>query len=206
MRFISKALLLAVMILLSSCMKTMEFSHVQFDHSIAEMEALKADCKEISNEGSLLHLLSSLKDSHDEILNLVGRPNPIQEEYRVRELANSIKETGERITSLVKPDWTTTMWAQTIAWNLDQKEFKNVKVHSVYSMGQEVKMYHDEILLHKDGGKIIITLNHVGSSLEICQLQKTFLIMLEVQVKNIHWVKKKFLGLTINNSTVGIYE
>lgn len=202
---INSKLLLISLVFLFGCIKNKPERNISFDMSQSEYEDLKKECAEISSNGDILVLLNEIKKDTRKIFKLLGVPNPTESKEEITILADGIADKSQKVITLSKHEWTMDRWKHEIKWRIDEGDFKkrsqilDQKVDSIYFMGEQRDDLKDKIFILKNGNNLMISLKKPGSALEICQLQKTLNIIVEVKLKSIKSIKKRYFNLNVQN-------
>ena len=183
---------------LTACLKTKTETQSSYGMNQADRAMLAAECKAMAEEGDILALLKIIKKDTDTVLSVLDSENPEKQVAKVSALADRISDNSERVKSLAKGEWVETKYEHTLKWKINVEDFKDLlgahvggfslrdfEVNSVYYMGQKRSDIIPLIETSGDENEITVKYSSRGSSLELCQLEKTMMIVVEVKYRNV---------------------
>lgn len=200
------------MLCLSGCYKTVNEKQFSLKLSEGEKNALMADCKEINSSGNIMTLLSEIKSLTDEAVLILEGEDLIKKEERIRNLAEAIDKKTKQVLTLSKSEWSSMRWGYEVKWVLDRQDFDDLlgahfkkgfaitkaKVQGVSFLGEKRDDLIGEVLMSKKADKIVVSYKNTGSSLELCQLNRTMMIFMKLNYRNITNNNERYFNLKIN--------
>lgn len=206
---------LTLLMTLSGCYKTKVETQAKLIMNEDEQEHLFNECKVINKSGDILNLLSEIKHETDDVFKLLEGDDILSSQNKVKELASSIDKKSKAVIFLSNTDWVSSIWNYEKVWEINNDDFNdtigahvkngftitNSIIQKVYFMGEERSDLLDKIIMKREGNNIQISYKNIGSSLELCQLQKTLMILVEVSYRNITNRNHRFFNLTLNYKT-----
>lgn len=195
---------------LFGCLKPKSERNLSFNMDPSELSELKAHCEEINAHGDILQLLQEIKSDTKEALRILEMPGK-GARIELSSLAASISEKSQRISHLSKEEWTTERWKHEVVWRIDEEDFTRsvgtffenglsileAKIDSTYLMGQKRDDLISKFSIEKEGNLVLIKYRSLASSLELCQLQKTLLVVLDIYVRRVKAKRHHFFSLYV---------
>ncbi len=203
-------LILTSFLLFSSCLRSKYESQTVFEMTDMDLETLKSECSEINLNGSILRLLKEVKSESRAVFNILENSNPEDHVGKITLLTNSVSEKSKKIISLAREDWTTPQWHQELRWEIDEFDLGNRLtrmglsiqgqfVDSIYLQGEKRDDLKGSIQLNFSNNKVHVSFRHIGSSLELCQLQETMSIIVGVKFRSLGITKTQYFNLYVKN-------
>jgi hypothetical protein len=204
--FITTTMLSAV-----SCMRPIKQDQIQF--SGHDLESINSECELIKNEGSILDLIKVIKMNHKKVMTLLERNDPSLEIDKIKELALSSKESGEKIRSLIRSDWSKGKWNQEISWSIHKSDFSpttgahipqgfkmlDAEIDSIYFMGEEREDLRGQISFELVNGVVRVKFSTLASSLDVCELQRSLVIVTAIKFRSLNSIYKQWFNLNVKN-------
>lgn len=176
-----------------------------------ELKTLNAQCQEIKTEGDIYELLRSIKMETNRAFALLDEENPQEHADEVATIAESINQKTKRVLNLSKTEWTNSNWNHLVSWRINSEDFKdligtkfnkgfsilNAEIESVSIHGKKRNDLISKINLHKKYNLIDVNYENKSSSLDICQLEKTLVVTLRVDYRNIKNQSTRYFNLTV---------
>ena len=211
MRPITCFLVLIFSLALGGCYKTVTEKQLTLKMNQGEKEILQKECAEINSQGDIMKLLAEIKSDTNEVISILEGDNLESEESRIELLADRIDQKTKLVLSLSRDSWVKERWDFEVKWLLDREDFKDLwgshlkngfqitraKLQDAYLMGEKRSDLLDHVRLTRKGSRVEIFYQNRGSSLEICQLQKTLMIMAEVNYRNITNKNVRYFNLIV---------
>lgn len=204
-------LVLIFSLALGGCYKTVTEKQLTLKMNKEEKEILQKECTEINSQGDIMKLLAEIKRDTNEVIGILEGDNLEAEESRIEILADRIDQKTKLVLSLSRDSWVKERWDFEVKWLLDREDFKDLwgshlkngfqitraKLQDAYLMGEKRSDLLDHVRLTRRGSRVEIFYQNRGSSLEICQLQKTLMIMAEVNYRNITNKNVRYFNLIV---------
>lgn len=197
---------------LSACLKAKTETHSSYNLSAKDKAELRNECTEMFKNGDINSLLNTIKMNRNQIMRLLELENFIDYEKEISRLADSISEACDKVKALGKPEWNFSKFDRKISWTVDQKDFKNVfkintesfsfddvKVLGISLSGQKRTDLEKNISMLNRGDYLQISYTNKASALELCQLEKTLMIVLEVKHDGFIKTYTRYFNLIIND-------
>ncbi len=202
--------LLALMILASlmSCVQNNAHSYLQLG-GIKKRELIRLDCRGIEAHGNIKQHLDIISQSTEEVLSLLESKNPLLYQQRISELAEIVKMKASLVHELSRVEWTDAKWFTRLGWSFfpDPRPgnwlIENIQVENVYLMGDKRDDLVAKVEFWEKHGWIYVNLERYASSLEICQLQKTMMVVLKVTLTSGKKERTYFYNLYFNPTPGG---
>lgn len=204
-----KILLLLSVLMLVGCVKPKSEMNVAFLMQPEEIKVLEGHCSDINANGDILQLLREIKHETSEALSIMENPGK-GARIRLGELSDSISLKSEKITNLSKPEWTTERWNHEVIWRLGERDFKGLgtrvrngfqllgaEIDSLYFMGQKNAHLAEKVTIVQGESDLEIKFKGMASSLELCQLQKTMFIVLDVNTRSLGNERHQYFSLFV---------
>lgn len=194
--------------ILVGCVQNSPHSYLQLGGT-ERQELIKQDCKDISAHGSILDHLEGISRSTEEVLTLLETKNPLLYQHRIEELASVIKTKAAMVHELSKPEWTDSKWVTRLGWFFfpDPRpgnwQIKDIKVETVYLLGERRDDLAAKVEFWERLGWINVNMERHASSLELCQLQKTLMVVFKVTLTSGKRERTYFYNLYINPTPKG---
>lgn len=205
-----KALILLILLGFVGCVQPKSERNITFNMPQEDLEVLKKHCEEINSHGDILALLREIKNDTQKVLRIMENPD-YESRSELTLLAEQISERSQKVSLLSRAEWTTERWEHEIAWRIDEEDFKksigtffrngfailDAKVDSIYLMGQLNKKILTHMSIEHQENLVVIKYKGIGSSLELCQLQKTLLVILDIHARSLNQHKHHFFNLHV---------
>lgn len=206
-----KLLTLAFCLSLGGCYKTVTEGQFVLKINDAEKETLLNDCRQINAEGDIMKLLAEIKADTNEVIGILEGDDIEGARAQVETLADGIDIKTKKVISLSRGNWVDSRWDYEAKWMLNREDFKDLwgthikngfqlnraKLQDVYFMGEKRSDLLGNVNLVKKGNTVEVTFKNRGSSLEICQLNKTLMIMAETNYRNIKNRNVRYFNLIL---------
>lgn len=211
MRTSVKLLSLFGCLLFGGCFKTVREGQFLLRVNDVEKETILNECREINAEGDIMKLLAEIKEETDEVIAILESDNLKDARLRIETLADDIDVKTKKVISLSRENWIQSKWDYEAKWILNHEDFKDlwgthikrgfelkdVKLQDIYLMGEKRSDLLSNIVLVKKGNMVEITFKNYGSSLEICQLNKTLMILTKANYRNIKNKNIRYFNLIL---------
>lgn len=195
---------------LTSCLKTKTESQTKFHMNEIEKLEVHQACTAMKTEGNILNLLSKIKQDTDQILNLLKQENVTKEEKQISLLAKRISFNAKKVRSLSQDDWTDSKYDHEIQWDITYDDFHDLlsfytgtfeildfDIRGIYLLGEERQDLKDSTRVVYDNDGIHLTYKNKASSLELCQLEETLMIVVEVKYNALVNEKTRYFNLIV---------
>lgn len=197
-------------LLLTGCLKSRSETNASFEVSQDDLRVLKNHCEEIKQNGDILELLKAIKLNVDEVFRILDKENPDQYVGQISILTGKVSELSKKVISLARDEWTISLWQHQIYWNITPIDFgnrymnmgfamKSSFIHSIYLQGEKRDDLKNLVNLDTTQKKLTATYMGQGSSLELCQLQKTMVIIVGVKFKALGITRTQYFNLYVKN-------
>jgi hypothetical protein len=207
----SLPIILLMGLFLLGCVNPKSERNINFIMEPSELIVLKAHCEEINSHGDILLLLQEIKRDSKEVLQILEVPGK-GARAELSELAARISENSRRISHLSKSEWTTERWQQEVVWRIDEEDFSksigtyfdngfsilNASIESLYLMGLPRDDLNSKFSIEHEGNVVLVKYKSLGSSLELCQLQKTLIVILDVYTRSVKARKHQYFSLNVH--------
>ena len=203
--------LLIILLSLTGCIKTKNESNSSFKMSKEELTILKSHCESIKNEGDIFALLKSIKSQTQRALLLTGEEHPENHVEEIKKIAEDIDDKTKRVLNLSKEEWTDLRWEHQVRWTINREDFKDLigtrfkkgfritesKIESIVLNGQRRNDLKSFIKVKPGYSTLELIYDNLGSSLELCQLQKTLVVTMKVSYRHIKNENVRYFNLTV---------
>ena len=192
-----------VCLFIFGCVHPKNEKNITFNMDPLEYKILQDHCEEINSHGDILKLLQEIKIDVQEVLSLMENPGKVTRN-QISHLAEEIARKSQKVRSLSKSEWTTQRWDHEIVWRIDDQDFRNnfslieANLESIYFMGQERNDLTGKVKIIQERKLALVKYRSLGSSLEICQLQKTLILLMNVYVGNLNYKRHEFFSLNVH--------
>lgn len=203
-------LILVIIFSLASCVKNVD----KYSHRLIlnkdDQTILNKQCHEIEQIGDLSEYLRFIKQETNKMFQLIDEmDDEIDNTEKIIVISEKISEAVEKARALIGEDYTAPRWNYEVKWQINQKDFKKF-IGNYLPNGLEVTKIkpisaslfgerNDELLKglrYKFAKKNVdFSYKNKGSSLEICQLQKTRMLLVEVHYRHTIGNNKRFFNL-----------
>ncbi len=157
------------------------------------------ECKEIDETGDMRKLLSDIRKDVDEVLRLLEQPS-VKTNEQVHILAQEVAHKSTKVQFLSKPEWTTPKWDHEIQWDLTlNSNLTSAKVVEVYFMGTKRTDLISHFELDIRQNNVSVSYRNQASSLEICQLEESYVVILEVKSRGRIKTKRSLFSLYVRH-------
>jgi hypothetical protein len=195
-------LIVASLFFLSSCLRKVEgesdFSVYSGD--IQLLKNLESKCAEINAEGNINDLRKSMHKKARSIL-VLSEHDIASHVEEIRSIGNSINEDILKIKHILSSDYTKASYVQKIDWKINKKmiqdaleaevqhrhsetttwKMKSFEIIKTYKNGIEISPSIKTFFISPESDHFEIFYKDEASTLDICQLQETFLFVFEVR-------------------------
>lgn len=195
---------------LSACLKTE--SQSGYSLSPNDKYQVSRECIEMQKNGNIFALLEKIKISTNHILSLLEQKDVTQYEQEIFAHADIISKVSKNVQELSKSEWSVSKYNRQISWTIDQNDFKNffkidtgwfkfdnAKVIDVFLAGKNSPELKKNIFVINLGDKIQINYITKASALELCQIEKTLMIVLEVNHDNLLKTVTRYFNLIVRD-------
>ncbi len=191
---------------LQGCLQEKQSERIKMD--TASEVLLENDCRDMNEIGDIKSLLNEIHQKIDLVLKLSADADPRLHEKEIGLLGNQIHEYSLQLESLLKPEWTDSRWPYQAQWNIFDHdlsaikgrkvfEFKSVKVQSVILKGIERPDLIKDVNIKFNSNSLEVRIKKTANSLEICQLQDTFAVILSVHYRVLFKDLTKYFKLSV---------
>jgi hypothetical protein len=212
MKKTTMTLFLATAILMSGCFKTIVAKQSTLEMNAIDKNSVGNACKEINSQGDIFKLLKEIKNDTNEVIKILEDGDLPSKEARVTEIASKVDQKTKLVLTLSKAEWVSNQWTYEVKWNVDEEYFddllgahikngfdlKKAVIQDVYFMGEKRADLIKKMKLVKDGNTFFVTYKNKASSLELCQLHKTLMVIVKVDYRNITNRNERFFNLMID--------
>ncbi len=171
-----------------------EFDHVKTQRlamSWSEETRLQRDCEAMNAEGKIRDLMIELNRSAQELENLNMEKIENRDAYRISRLRDEIHQTVESAERILRPEWTEDKWPFKAVWNIRFTDvlpidarvieanfgFLDFELENLGLAGVEREDLYPFISVKQPSSQSIrVEIEKRASSLELCQLQPTWVI------------------------------
>ena len=192
--------------MLLGCLQEKEGERIAMEPS-AEIQ-LKNDCQSMNEISDIKELLSQIHLKSDLAIKLSSVPDPRQHLKEIDILGEEIHKYALQVESLLKPEWTDSKWQYQARWSITNHDLstahigkllkvKNIKIQNVVLEGVARPDLMKAVRVKTNPNLIEIGILKTANSLEICQMQKTFVIVLSVQYRVLLKDFTKYFKLTL---------
>ncbi len=211
MKKVMNALLILGTLSFAGCYKTKSESQLVFKLDPKEKETLTKQCREMNSYGDIMQLLAEINAETKEVLRLLEAEDMRQNEARITELADSIDKKSYAVISLSREEWIERKWNFEAKWVINKQDFKDVlgthinqfeitgvDLQKIFFHGEEREDLRDNVKVVEGDNEIRISYKNKGSSLELCQLNKTMMILLDVNYRNVVNRNHRYFNLNLD--------
>ncbi len=205
----NSTIIILLCLLFTGCIRNIDKQAYELTLTQADEDALWKSCREIDQIGNLSEYMRLIKLETDLMLELIDNLEIHDSAAEVIELNDSIAENINEARKLIDVSYTTPQWQYQVKWRVDRKDFKGLignylpkgfKIQSIRPVtarlfGEEADHLLSGLKYAQKGKSIEFTYAGLGSSLEICQLQKTRMIVVEVSYRNVVNHNKRIFNL-----------
>lgn len=202
-------LIICLCFLSYGCVQPKTESNVTFLMDPTEYNILQSHCEEINSQGDILSLLQEIKLDVQKVLRLLKSPGK-STRSQLSYLAEQIEVKSFKIQTLSKVEWSTEKWNHEIIWKIDEKDFGKwadrlresfifgeAQIESIYFMGLKRDDLKGKMTFEYSDSGVLVKFKSLGSALELCQLQKTLIIVLDIHVENSNFKKHQLFSLNV---------
>lgn len=193
-------------IMLQGCLQEKEGERIAMEPD-AEIQ-LRMDCQRMNEISDIKELLNQIHLKSNLALKLSSEPDPTQHLKEIDILGAEIHKYALQVESLLKPDWTDSKWQYQARWSITNHDLatahigkllkvKNIKIQNVVLEGVARPDLMNAVRVKANSNIIEIGILKTANSLEICQMQKTFVIVLSVQYRVLLKDFTKYFKLTL---------
>lgn len=194
---------------LSGCLHLKTESQSSFYMSPQQEIEVNGICSDMLLDGNILSLLQNIKTTTDHVLNLI-ESDPTHNRDKISKLANEITSDTEKVKSLSRPEWTETKYDHVLGWLIDDRDFNDsaethlnqfkligAELINIYFMGQIRNDLKSKLLLNFDPSGIQIQFRNKTSAMDLCQLEKTLMIVVKVKSKRLFSKNSRYFNLIV---------
>jgi len=198
----NKLIIFLCMLFFTSCLKKIEgrsdFSI--FSDKPEELKELENKCSLINKEGNIQDLSKELNSDVRLFQSLTDEDEILQNKDKIEKLATKIGELVQSIEKIISPEFTAKKYSQKIDWSIDygiikgeieriasqrqlesaKWKLKNYSVIKAYKNGTEDERSRSNVFIAPSNSQFNVFYLWNNSALGICQLQETFLFVIEV--------------------------
>jgi hypothetical protein len=200
------------------CVQPKTERNVMFHMGPEEYSILQGHCEEMNLQGDILSLLQGIKLDVQEVLLLLKSPGK-STRIQLSNLAEQIEIKSFKIQSLSKVEWTTEKWNHEIVWKIDKEDFemwaerfrgnfivREAQIESIYFMGLKRDDLIEKVTIEYGDTGVLVKFKSLGSSLELCQLQKTLIIVSDIHFENARFKRHQLFSLNVRQLEEELHE
>lgn len=199
---------------LSSCYKVQKMNNHDLILSHDLSASLKQACGEIRAQGDIMKLMKEIKIETERALHLLENSDLVESEKKLRKLSESIEKKAYLVTSLAKKEWVTPIYDYTAVWAIEAKdlsdlsgshfkkglEFLDIQLKGISFSGVSRDDLLSNVNLFWEHDQLIkIEYKEKATALEMCQLNKSLMIIVDLKYRNIVNVNNRLFNLTLGN-------
>lgn len=180
---------------LSGCLPAVDGTN--FFLSSKESKSVSARCRELNRIGDLEGTRAMIAADMGRIKNLIAKDNVEAHREDLSRYSQRVKASTKQLLQLAKPEYVSPDYPQRLRWSLsaeqlglaEKSEFrwwkiKSVSLAGVYDWKGENKALKKRMSLRHDQSRIELRLERSASLVDICQLQQTLVVQLNVNFQS----------------------
>ena len=212
MKTLMKLLLLAMSLSMAGCYKTKSVKQIRFNMDAQDKEILMGQCEEMKSFGDINELLKEIKKDTKTLLSLLEDEDMLKNKSGISKLAERIDMNSKGVIALSKNEWIESRWDFEAEWVIDKEDFndvvgthikkafliKDASLQKIYFHGEERIDLLNNITVTQKYNNVNIRYKNRGNSLELCQLHKTMMVLVNVKYRNITNINNRYFNLSLN--------
>ncbi|PJB53060.1 MAG: hypothetical protein CO099_09190 [Bdellovibrio sp. CG_4_9_14_3_um_filter_39_7] len=182
-----------------SCVKNIDKSAMSINTNDEERVELLQHCEELESKGDILGQLNDIKQLMGDLFDLLEDLKADDDFTEAIKISKRINLLITEVQSKLEPQFTTARWNYEVQWKIDRTDFNDL-LGAQFQRGFKITKFipksatflgreNDEMLgklkIRQDGNRLFFTFESIGSSLELCQLNRTRMMVIEVHYKNL---------------------
>ncbi|MGE3607946.1 MAG: hypothetical protein AB7I27_00060 [Bacteriovoracaceae bacterium] len=200
-------ILLICILVNGGCIKNKMQSKITLLKDSQEEKDVLIQCEEIKAIGNMKNTLSKIDQDTQMVITLVDE-NPVDHVEQIEKLANRIKNNSEKVILLSNEKWNIPNVESKIFWNISQNDLskfiprpqlRSAKIKTVYYLGEERLDLLSFIQIKELEDKLKIIYHNNSTLLDFCQLNRTLMIVLELELKTIIQPKTRIFNLYVGD-------
>lgn len=161
--------------------------------SSKEKSGVVARCKELNAIGIKHEARAEIASDMRKIKKIIGQDDLLSSKDEIVRLSDRIKDNSDRLMQMAKSEYIENSYRQRLVWNLGRKDFglsekpgkhlwkiRAARIVGVYNWQGENDALANRVELSASDDGVVVKLQRTASLIEICQLQETIVIALEV--------------------------
>jgi hypothetical protein len=202
--------LATVLINLSGCLKTKTSRQSSYGLSNTDKAEVQGICEAMEAHGDIWALLRKIKRDTNQVLEILESPEAETQVSEISKLAEGISEASVKVQELAKAEWTEQKYEHGVRWDIDAYDFKDLigtkvggfvirdfQLNDVYFLGKKRPDLKMQIQVSKDYDGIHVKYESKTSALDLCQLEKTLMVVIEVRYKNVFAQGTRYFNLIV---------
>jgi len=188
-----------ILSLIFSCVKNVDKSALSIKTNDAEKLELLQHCEDLESQGDILYQLTDIKQLMGDLFDLLEDLKADDDFTEAIRISKRINQLILAVQSKLEPQYTTARWNYEVQWKIDRTDFNDLlgaqfqrgfritkfKAKSASFLGRKNNEMLKNLKIKQDGNRLFFSFESVGSSLELCQLNRTRMIVVEVHYKNL---------------------
>lgn len=185
--------------ILCSCIKNVDKSALSIHTNDQESRDLKQHCDELESKGDVINQIQDINHLTEDLLSLLEEAKVDDDFSEILKVSDRISKLIEIIISQLDQRYITPRWNYDISWKIDRTDFNDLlgaqfkkgfkivdaKLKSASFYGHQRDDLLKDLKMRQDGNRLYFNYIGLGSSLELCQLNRTRMFLVEVDYKNI---------------------
>lgn len=168
---------------------------------------IQLGCQLLRGEGSFPELSKKISSDVRRIDALLEKKSPESQEKEIRRLGSRAIQNSQKLVNLVSSEFGALDYEQKIRWVIgseDARSLRPVRAHFVsgYHWKGEAPYLEEALRIDFEGSQAIVELVRPASLVELCQLQETIVIVLEIEFESEHRRIKREYRLQTKNVEV----
>ena len=205
-------LLLLILIFTASCYRVTKVTQRDLFLDPAEKVSLTAQCREINSSGNILELLAEIKNETKVAFAILEHGDVEDQAIKLEKIANSVEKKAAIVMSLSKTEWTTEMWNYEAQWTVNKNDFTGLidppveigfkitdfEIQDIFFAGVRRSDLINKFSIHGNRREVVVSYKAQGTSLELCQMNRTLMVILKAKYKNFANNSQRYFNLTID--------
>lgn len=197
---------------LSSCISNKAEWSSRFGQDTSENAQIKTTCQEIEKTGDIFSLLEEIKFLTNDILQIIDSDHPENQYNEVARLSAEVHSRTKKVLQLSQSEWTHAKWNYQVSWLINRFDFKKslgthlpngfeligADIQDLYFQGEKRADLKEKLKISLVEQEFIVEYENIGSSLELCQLYKTMMIVIAINYRNLNGYKTRYFNLYLN--------
>ncbi len=207
--------LLFVTLFISSCFKVQKKREAEMILSQEERDELIQTCQQLNSQGDMMKLLKEIKNETDNVFEILDSGMMLEKKDQLTKLSESINKKAFLVTSMSRTEWVNPRFEYTASWLISSKDFRDLagahlngglkfldlKLSHVILSGQKRDDLKEHIEIKKNDETVYkISFQQAATALEMCQLNQTLMVVVELDYKNVINKNNRFFNLVIENN------